>query len=216
MVGPHEAIEPLDPDTRSTPPGTALRNGAVSHDPETWVDRHGDCLYRYALLRLREPELAADAVQETFLEALRSRASFAGRSSERTWLVGILKHKIVDHLRRSRREQPLASTTAPGAADDSFFDRRGFWKGRFRAWSGDPSHALETHEFWDVFGNCLAKLPPATADAFFLRELDGLSGEEVHQLLQITPANLWTRLHRARLLLRRCLESNWFGSKTRS
>ena len=74
-------------------------------DAERWVDRHGDCLYRYALLRLRAPDLAADLVQETFLEALRVRASFAGRSSERTWLVGILRHKILDHYRRSGREQ---------------------------------------------------------------------------------------------------------------
>ena len=70
-------------------------------DPEDWVDRHGDALYRYALLRLRSPDLAADVVQETFLEALRARSSFSGRSSERTWLVGILRHKIVDHLRKS-------------------------------------------------------------------------------------------------------------------
>ena len=73
-------------------------------EAERWVDRHGDCLYRYALLRLGTPELAADVVQETFLEALRAQGSFAGRSSERTWLIGILRHKILDHFRKSGRE----------------------------------------------------------------------------------------------------------------
>src|SRR5262249_60497286 len=87
-----------------------IRDGQVAMgveavtDPETWVDRYGDGLYRYALLRLRAPDLAADVVQETFLEALRVRHTFARRSSERTWLIGILRHKIVDQLRRASRE----------------------------------------------------------------------------------------------------------------
>src|SRR6185312_15303784 len=98
----------------------------VVADPEVWVVRHGDGLYRYALLRLRSPDLAADAVQETFLEALRARGSFAGRSSERTWLIGILRHKIVDQYRRSAREQAAAGNgQAGGPGDDPAFDRRG-------------------------------------------------------------------------------------------
>src|SRR3984885_10561146 len=97
-------------------------------DAECWVDRHGDCLYRYALLRLRAPDLAADAVQETFLEALRARGSFEARSSERTWLIGILRHKILDHYRRSGREQAALGTVPRDAAVESGFDRRGHWK----------------------------------------------------------------------------------------
>jgi RNA polymerase sigma-70 factor (TIGR02943 family) len=181
--------------------------------PEAWVDRHGDCLYRYALLRLRAPDLAADVVQETFLEALRARGSFAGRSSERTWLVGILRHKILDHFRRAGREAAAGNDTPRDAEDDPAFDRRGRWKVGPAPWSGDPSREIETREFWDVFGRCLSKLPPGLADAFFLRELDGLGAEEVQRRLGITPANLWARLHRARSQLRRCLESGWFGRR---
>lgn len=184
-------------------------------DPESWVDRHGDSLYRYALLRLRAADLAADAVQETFLDALRTRESFQGRSNERTWLVGILKHKIVDQLRKSSRERLTkdAVVTSPGAEAGGVFDRRGHWRAGPASWNGDPARRMESHEFWETFTACLAKLPRGLADAFYLRELDDLSAEEVRDVLGITPANLWARLHRARSLLRRCLELNWFGHR---
>src|SRR5271156_3210944 len=96
------------------------RNG-----PESWMDSHGDCLYRYALLRVRVPELAAELVQETFLEALRGWGRFAGRSSERTWLVGILKHRIVDHLRRTTSELAASGECSSRPIDDPAFDARG-------------------------------------------------------------------------------------------
>ena len=184
--------------------------GAVT-DPEEWVDRHGDGLYRYALVRLRSPELAADVVQETFLEALRARRTFAGRSSERTWLVGILRHKIGDQLRRARRERAAEDGESAASRVESPFDGRGHWRVGPAHWGGDPSRAIETREFWDVFGRCLARLPQGIADAFFLRELDDLGADEIQQRLGITPANLWKRLHRARSLLRQCLETGWFG-----
>ena len=182
-------------------------------DPETWVDRYGDCLYRYAILRLRAPDLAADVVQETFLEALKSRHSFAGRSTEQTWLVGILRHKIIDHLRKSGRSASI-STSAMAFDDGSGgqpFDARGHWKAGPSSWRGDPTREIESREFWDVFGQCLSRLPQGLADAFFLRELDGMDADEVQRTLQITPANFWKRLHRARMLLRQCLETGWFG-----
>ena len=188
--------------------------GDASSDPADWVDRYGDGLYRYALLRLRSPELAADAVQETFLEALRARGSFAGRSSERTWLIGILRHKVIDQFRRMRREPTTGDGTPDHGADGSLFDNRGRWRVAPNDWGSEPGRALETREFWDVFSRCLAKLPRGVADAFFLRELDELCADEVQQALGITPANLWKRLHRARSLLRRCLELNWHGQET--
>jgi RNA polymerase sigma-70 factor (ECF subfamily) len=101
-----------------------LGTAAELTDPASWVDRHGDYLFGYALARLHRAELAEDLVQETFLGALRSRDQFAGASSERTWLVSILKHKIIDHLGRQQREQP-ASTIAPDGWMDDLFDRNG-------------------------------------------------------------------------------------------
>ncbi len=188
------------------PDASRPRNG-----PESWMDSHGDCLYRYALLRVRVPELAAELLQETFLEALRGWGRFAGRSSERTWLVGILKHQIVDHLRRTTRERAASGESSSRPIDDPAFDARGRWRAMPDSWQGDPSSVLETREFWDVFGVCLSRLPRSLADAFFLREVDGLSADETRELLKISTNSLWTRLHRARSLLRDCLELNWFG-----
>jgi len=188
---------------------------AVAPNPETWVDEHGDYLYSYALLRLRHRELAEEIVQETFLAALKACRNFAGQSSERTWLVGILKHKIVDHFRRASREQPVADFD--GASDDELFRKSGEWvdhwtvEGAPKEWKDDPSQLLEQKEFWEIFKRCLAKLPPRLAEAFTLREIDGLRSEEICEILAISPNNLWVMLHRARALLRRNLEVNWFG-----
>jgi RNA polymerase sigma-70 factor (ECF subfamily) len=209
---------PFDSLIMSSQPGeetTALRSADADTpalaDPEEWVDRHGTVLYRYAILRVRAPELAADLVQDTFVEALRVRRSFGGRSSERTWLVGILRHKIIDHLRKSAREPAAMGFDAERGAVGSSFDRKGRWQARVPSWPREPSVELEMREFWDVFHRCLAKLPRSLADAFFLRELDGLDSEQVQRTLGITPASLWKRLHRARSLLRECLESGWFA-----
>lgn len=180
---------------------------ASTEGPGGWVDRHGDALYRYAILRLRSPDLAADAVQETFLEAIRNRAAFAGRSTERTWLVGILKHKVADHFRKAFRT-PTVDLPDEGNGE---FDRRGHWRSGPGPWPGDPSLAAESGEFRAALARCLARLPRGLADAFLLRELEGLDSDEVGARLGITPANLWARLHRARSALRRCLEENGFG-----
>ncbi len=163
----------------------------VMTEPELWVDRHGDGLYRYALLRLRSPDLAADIVQETFVDALRARDTFAGRSSEWTWLVGILRHKILDHIRKAGR-QPM-SGRGERAESELAFDQRGEWLVGPAEWSSDPSLQLETVEFWDVIAGCLSRLPQGLADAFTLRELDGLEADEVQSILDISPANLWKR-----------------------
>ncbi len=180
-------------------------------DPAGWVDRHGDSLYRYALLRLGDPDRAADLVQETFLHALRSAREFEGRSAERTWLVGILKHKVVDQWRATGRRDAATTRLAAEEQAGSEFDRSGRWRLGPTRWAGGPGRDAETREFWDAFRSCLGQLSPTLADAFLLREIDGLAADEVQAQLGITPANLWARLHRARSLLRRCLEIHWFG-----
>jgi RNA polymerase sigma-70 factor (ECF subfamily) len=182
-------------------------------DPDRWVDDHGDALYRYAILRLRDQELAEEAVQEAFVEALRVRESFAGRSSERTWLIGILRHKILDHFRRRGRRKEESSLAADGHADGPAFDGRGHWRSFPADWD-QPGRDIERGEFWAVFGRCLDDVPRGLADAFFLREMDGLDSPSICETLKITPANLWARLHRARTMLRRCLEIHWFGAGT--
>jgi RNA polymerase sigma-70 factor, ECF subfamily len=184
-------------------------------DPATWVDRHGDALFRFALLRVRNAERAEDLVQETFLAALHAREAFSGHSSERTWLIGILKRKAVDQMRRMSRESSEPDEDAVAPADAGFFTVRGKWRMLPERWAGDPHRTLEEKEFWKAFGRCLTELPPRLADAFCLHEVEELDGREVCKVLDISPTNLWTQLHRARLALRRCLEIHWFGRRAK-
>ncbi len=194
-------------------------NGTVATDPTRWVDDHGDSLYRFALLKVRDADLAAELVQETFLAALKGRQRFSGQSSERTWLIGILKHKLLDHRRRAARESRQVAEPSDNEAfhtkpiEDRLFDDRGFWRVGPRRWSStDPERALQRSEFWEVLQGCLDRLPPTLAEAFLLRELEGLGTAAVCQALGISSKSLWTRLHRARLSLRGCLEARWFSS----
>lgn len=181
-------------------------------DPETWVDRHGDTLYRYALSRLRNPDSAEEVVQETFVSALRACDQYAGRGEEGAWLLGICKRKIVDFIRR--RNRPDAATRrVPGGelgSDPSaeFFDAKGNWRFDPRIMKGRPEASLEREEFWQAFRGCLKGLPQRQADVFTLREIEETAGEEICKELEITASNLWVLLHRARLQLTRCMKSH--------
>ncbi len=180
--------------------------------PEHWLEAYGDRLYRYALARVHDPMLAEDLVQETLAAALQARSRFAGRSSVSTWLTGILKHKIVDHLRRAGREQALGDDLArvDDVAERSF-DRHGHWNVDVRQWS-EPDRALEQDGFWRALEACLEGLPRRMAQALVLRELEGLSSEAICEALGIgTTNNLWVILSRARMRLRACLEERWFA-----
>ncbi len=188
-----------------TAPGTG-----TATDPETWLDRHGDALYRLALLRVGDPDIASELVQETFLAALRGRATFSGRSTERTWLVGILKHKVLDRRRKFGRAPQVLEGPAVEDALAGPFDARKHWKKFPGRWPNDPSRTLEDQEFWAVLSGCLDGLPRPLAEAFVLTEIDDSDRRAVCDDLEITPANLSARLHRARMLLRGCLESRWF------
>ena len=181
-------------------------------DTDTWLDRHGDALYRYALVRVRDSDIAEDMVQETLLAALRARDSYAGQASERTWLVAILKNKIIDHFRRAARETPMPDPPEPDDTVEAFFEGEtpGHWTEAPATW-GRPDTALEQTEFWRAFRDCLANLPERQARVFALTELDELSTPELCKALDITASNAWVLLHRARLRLRDCLERSWFG-----
>ena len=179
-------------------------------DPATWVAQHGDALYRYALMKMRDQSQAEDMVQETFLAALKARDRFSGQSSEKTWLIGILKHKIIDHFRKHKREQSSDDIESLTEQLDQQFDHTGHWNLSLARWQ-DPDQAHENKEFWKVFATCIAYLPDHLADLFILREIKGLSSEEICKLLDIsTTNNMWVMLSRARMRLRNCLDSRWF------
>ena len=190
-----------------------MNDQAVSQ-PEFWVDLHGDVLFRFALTRVRRPEVAEDLVQETLLAALKSSSNFDSDSSERTWLVGILRHKIADHFRKSSRESAFTDLDfCPGEFAEKF--DRGFWNHDQgpSEWGANPESAMESGEFFQTLDSCLHKLPDRIAAVFALREMDEIPSVEICRNLGISEGNLWTMLHRARMALRECLERNWFSSQ---
>jgi RNA polymerase sigma-70 factor (ECF subfamily) len=172
------------------------------------VERERDYLLRYASLQLRDPHAAEDAVQETLVAALAGEASFQGRANLRTWLTGILKHKIIDAIRRLSRE----STTMDLEDLDVLFAEDGHWVDPPAAWS-DPDASLEQKRFFAALEACLERLPQKIAQAFMMREHLGFETAEICKELAITPTHCWVLLYRARMALRECLEQNWFGKK---
>ena len=181
-------------------------------DFRTQVESLRPYLLRYATLQLRNPEAAEDAVQEALVAALAGESNFAGRSNLRTWLTGILKHKIVDTIRRASRERPMAAADPEGGtADfDAQFDETGHWAEPPDPWE-QPEGALEQKQFLKALEQCLQVLPERTAQAFMMREHLGLDTSEICKELGITPTHCWVMLYRARMALRQCLEMNWFG-----
>ena len=193
-------------------------NKAPIDNPENWVDEYGDFLYRYALSRIKDPTIAEDLVQETFLAALKARQNFQGRSTARTWMIAILKHKIVDYIRKKVREQPsdkveFLSDAAANEFVEGSFDRDGEWKDRPAEWAANPTKLYEQKEFIDILYRCLGELPERQAKAFMLREIDGLSTDDICKALGITATNSWVILYRARMLLRQCLDIKWLNTE---
>ncbi|MEP6901221.1 MAG: sigma-70 family RNA polymerase sigma factor [Actinomycetota bacterium] len=184
-------------------------------DPTVWVDRHGDYLYSFALSRVRDESAAEDLVQETLLAAMQSN-SFQAKSSEKTWLCGILKHKIIDHFRKSSREVELSDEEVDLSSYDYLFREEGVWKGHWSAearpavWAENPEKVLEHTEFRGILSHCLGELPERVGNCFTLREMDGLHASEICKILGISTNNFWVMMHRARLHLRRCIDFNWF------
>jgi RNA polymerase sigma-70 factor, ECF subfamily len=182
---------------------------------EQALTEHRPVLFRYALLQLRDNELADDAVQETLLAAWQSSSNFEGKAGLRTWLIGILKHKIADHWRSSTREVVASDfdqidNDDSEADEDDFFMSNGHWNGGPKAWN-DPEAALKQQEFWAIYETCQNNLPPKMAKVFMLRELVGLEAGEVCLETGLSGANYWVTMHRARLRLRECLEIRWFN-----
>ena len=171
-------------------------------------------LLRVAQLQLRDRDQAEDVVQETLLAALEAQEKFAGKSSVKTWLTGILKHKIIDAIRKKAREPALSTLSEEADIDDldAFFNEndRDHWETKPSEWR-NPERDLDQKQFMAMMDFCLERLPPNTARVFMLREVMELESEEICKECRITTTNLWVILYRARMLLRKCLEQNWFA-----
>lgn len=174
------------------------------------LDQHRPQLLKYAMLQLRNHAQAEDAVQETMVAAIRGADSFAGGSSVRTWLVGILKHKIIDSIRKSSREQSLDQFESATDDVDVLFKPDGHYADAPADW-GNPEASLSQQRFFVVLQECMDSLPKATAQAFAMREVMGMDTAEICDSLRITDSNCWVLLYRARMKLRECLERNWIA-----
>ena len=169
-------------------------------------------LMRFARSQLRNDAWAEDAVSDTLLAALEKPDAFAGGSQLKTWLVGVLKHKVVDQLRRHTREATLLTPEDGDDLDESLFDRTGHWTDRPQDW-GSPEAACGQRQFFEVLEACCDHLPATQGRVFMMREWLELDTEEICKELQITSTNLWVLLHRARLRLRECLQQRWFADR---
>ncbi|MEM7146955.1 MAG: sigma-70 family RNA polymerase sigma factor [Verrucomicrobiota bacterium] len=187
-------------------------------DPAQWVDQYGDYLFGYAMLRVRDRTVAEDLVQDALLTAFKARDRFEGRSTERTWLTGILKNKLREHWRKNKREITETDLAAPGEDPADLFDAVGHINADHAPadWGSDPVAAASRTEFQTVLAQCIEGLPDRAAEVFLAREVDGASTDEILKSTGITKSNLWVLIHRARKLLRQCLETNWFAKNNPS
>jgi RNA polymerase sigma-70 factor (TIGR02943 family) len=175
-----------------------------------WVNNYGDMLYRYALPRVSDSDIAKDLVQETFLAAWRNIERFKGEISEKNWLFTILKNKIIDHYRKAVNR---LTDSFPGVADeDPYFEESGHWSKESspKEWGIDYNNRVEAKEFYEVLEKCKSKLKDQQNAVFTMKYMEGLESEEICKELNITPSNYWVLLHRAKVQLRACLEKNWF------
>lgn len=182
----------------------------ASADFRAQLERLRPYLLRFASLQLRDAAAAEDAVQEALLAALAGEAGFAGRANLRTWVTGILKHKIVDVVRRQAKEPALAAQEEDPEAIEALFRANGHWDERPAPWR-DPDGSLEQAQFFKALEACLERLPARTGQVFMMREHLGLDTGEICKEVGITPTHCWVLLYRARMVLRECLQQTWFG-----
>jgi len=181
-------------------------------DPSNWLNDHGDYLFSFALSRISKRDVAEDLVQETLLSAFQAKEKFRGGSSERTWLVSILKRKIIDHYRKQSRnpESPTEDFSMPfhkGGAKD------GQWIMDHAPTSWEEEVLQDDGSLMEIIQYCISLLAPKMAATFNMKTLDEISTEEICKELDISESNLWVLMHRARLQLRECVENNWFKEK---
>lgn len=209
---------------RGTPPAIgarrmeAIANNTLDAAPDRandWLATHGDYLFNLAVGQVRDPSVAEDLVQETFLAALKARDRFAGRSSDRTWLVGILRHKIFDHLRRVCRERPAHIDNQSARPDHDAWDDSVLWAHEAAGECLEPSRRMELAELREALEMAVGKLPPRIAQVFQLYEIEERPNREVCDQLKISESNLWVMLHRARKQLRDELAGWWRGQSRR-
>jgi RNA polymerase sigma-70 factor (TIGR02943 family) len=184
--------------------------------PQIWVEQYGNYLFNYAIVRVNDREKAEDLVQETFLAGLKAKDNFQGKSSERTWLISILKRKVIDTYRKQYSSKVSSmSEYEQDISDGDFYRTEAPFKGHWLEGKGPHSNSLmpegemEEEELREIISLCIKNLPPKLAAAFAMKMIDEAESDEICKELGITSSNLWVMLHRARLKMRTCVESKW-------
>ncbi|WP_299617926.1 sigma-70 family RNA polymerase sigma factor [uncultured Tenacibaculum sp.] len=179
-------------------------------NPDKWIDSYSDYLYNYAVVRVNSSDTAKDLVQETFFAGLRSAKNFEGKSTERTWLISILKRKIIDYYRKINSKKGQAEVRMSFYEDG---ENEGNWiEERVpQSWSSEAEKNIENEELKTQIDRCIDNLPEKYAIVFRMKTIQEFETEEICKELDITPSNLWVIIHRARTQLRSCMEKNWFN-----
>lgn len=175
---------------------------------ESWVDDHADAMYRFALRRVKDQHAIEDILQETFLSALKAQESFRGDSEVRTWLIAILRLKIVDYYRKQSKDKKIEDARIEQSMTCNL-NRTD----KLTEWNVSPSNTLESQEFWAAFYSCVSRLPETLSQAYLMKEIDGCASTTICETLNISPENLAVRIFRARAALRDCLDANWFAKE---
>ena len=178
-------------------------------NPNNWVSLHSDYLFNYTISRVNDYDLAKDLVQETFFAGLKAMDNFQGLASERTWLVSIIKRKIIDHYRK------INSTKGKAEVKMNFYsegENEGDWiEERVpSSWDNEVEKKIENSELNIVLEKCINNLPEKYAMVFRMKTIQQIDTEDICKELEITSSNLWVIIHRARTQLRKCMEDNWF------
>jgi RNA polymerase sigma-70 factor (TIGR02943 family) len=183
--------------------------------PQNWLNNYGDYLYSVAFIKVNNKEVAEDLVQDTFLSAFKAREQFRSGSTEKTWLTAILKNKIIDHYRKNDVLKDVTgylSETESGFNRHFFEDNNGHWLDNAlpAAWKELPDAKINKNEFNKIIQYCISKMPPKLVPVFIARFLDDGDSETICKDYNITSSNYWVIIHRAKVLIRSCLEKNWF------
>ena len=182
---------------------------------QDWAVDYGDSLYRYALSSVSDPVLAEELVQETYLAGIEAIDKFKGNSAVKSWLIGILKHKIADHFRRKSRLVPMDESELERAVSelDKNFDKKGSWLNPPAVWPASPEDELEKKQIAKILEDCIEKLPERMRQLYRMRDIDGMATKEICKKMEISQTNLWVMMHRARCALRSCLEKKLMDGK---
>lgn len=170
-----------------------------------WVNEYADDLYQYTFQRVRDKPTAMDIVQEVFLSAWKNFESYRKDAAIKTWLLSILKNKIIDYYRST-----VHSST--GDSGWSYFDSQEHWTEESAPveWNAGQVHKMEQDEFFRILAQCKDKLQQLQKMVFAMKHIDDMKSDEICRLLNITASNYWVIMHRAKVQLRACLEVNWF------